>query len=477
MLIGARAESSSSPSTTTSSLTWITWFCSLPGHEYFCEVAEVRAAPASVEIDVSRTLSRTTLISRGSARSCRSTRRRWRWCSTSRQVRDLVQRIRLTPRQKRNRTRSPTCPSSSRARSSCTASSTSASSSRVRACSRWCVAAIEIRLTRQFAKLDASHFGVCPRVYCTSGKLVPCGRSDLPGVDTVKLYCPSCVDMYVPPSSRFSGVDGTSLSLAPPSLTTTGAFFGTTFPHLLFQTYPSAMPFPPSTTPVVVPPGPKVVSTPLTSVAKVYIPRIYGFRVSERARSGPRMQWLRMRPAEGELEWTEQGMVAGPEETGEREQGALYEGKDDDDEDDEEGEEEEEEEDPTEMQMSGVVGTPPTAKGAILDGERGRTTVEASSLMNERVYRPLPAPRSSPSTNLASVPITTNPSNTVLPRKASINSLGATVRAQAVAPPSSSVAGNALGSAMGSVAGVKGGLRVVKSKPKGLEHESVGEVA
>ena len=27
-------------STPTSSLTWITWFCSLPGHEYFCEVQE-----------------------------------------------------------------------------------------------------------------------------------------------------------------------------------------------------------------------------------------------------------------------------------------------------------------------------------------------------------------------------------------------------------------------------------------------------
>ncbi|KAK4695244.1 casein kinase II subunit beta, partial [Phenoliferia sp. Uapishka_3] len=59
----------------------------------------------------------------------------------------------------------------------------------------------------QYAKYDATHFGTCPRVYCTSGKLVPCGRSDLPGVDTVKLYCPSCVDMYVPPSSRFLGVD------------------------------------------------------------------------------------------------------------------------------------------------------------------------------------------------------------------------------------------------------------------------------
>jgi casein kinase II subunit beta len=32
----ARAASS----TPTSTLTWISWFCSLPGHEYFCEVAE-----------------------------------------------------------------------------------------------------------------------------------------------------------------------------------------------------------------------------------------------------------------------------------------------------------------------------------------------------------------------------------------------------------------------------------------------------
>jgi len=30
----------SASSTPTSSLTWIAWFCSLPGHEYFCEVTE-----------------------------------------------------------------------------------------------------------------------------------------------------------------------------------------------------------------------------------------------------------------------------------------------------------------------------------------------------------------------------------------------------------------------------------------------------
>jgi hypothetical protein len=32
------------------------------------------------------------------------------------------------------------------------------------------------------------------------------------------------------------------------------------------------------------------------AAGKVYLPRIYGFKVSERAKSGPRMQWMRLRP-------------------------------------------------------------------------------------------------------------------------------------------------------------------------------------
>lgn len=55
-----------------------------------------------------------------------------------------------------------------------------------------------------------------------------------------------------------------------------GAHFGTTFPHLLFQSFPELVPRAPT---------------------KIYVPRIFGFRVSERAKSGPRMQWLRLRPA------------------------------------------------------------------------------------------------------------------------------------------------------------------------------------
>ena len=36
------------------------------------------------------------------------------------------------------------------------------------------------------------------------------------------------------------------------------------------------------------------------AAGEVYIPKIYGFRVSERAKSGPRMKWLRMRPQTAE---------------------------------------------------------------------------------------------------------------------------------------------------------------------------------
>ena len=63
----------------------------------------------------------------------------------------------------------------------------------------------------QAEKYEASVFGSCPRVYCMGCNVVPCGRSDLPGLDTVKLFCPNCNDIYVPASSRFQGVDGQSL--------------------------------------------------------------------------------------------------------------------------------------------------------------------------------------------------------------------------------------------------------------------------
>lgn len=150
--------------------------------------------------------------------------------------------------------------------------------------------------------------------------VVPCGRVDIPGNDTVKLFCPNCNDIFVPPSSRFQGVDGASGRRDWKRLffiltCTIGAFFGTTFAHLFFQTYRELSPAPFWRAPSAggSPLSPRSVSGSNGSRASpfanpnphggqkraagyVYVPRIYGFKVSERAKSGPRMQWLRLRP-------------------------------------------------------------------------------------------------------------------------------------------------------------------------------------
>ncbi|KAF7542854.1 hypothetical protein G7046_g10100 [Stylonectria norvegica] len=73
-------------------------------------------------------------------------------------------------------------------------------------------------------KYELGHFGSCPRTNCEQARTLPVGLSDIPGEDTVKLFCPSCLDVYVPPNSRFQTVDG--------------AFFGRTFGALFLLTFP-----------------------------------------------------------------------------------------------------------------------------------------------------------------------------------------------------------------------------------------------
>jgi casein kinase II subunit beta len=176
-------------------------------------------------------------------------------------------------------------------------------------------------------KYELGHFGHCPRVHCYTAKVLPVGLSDIPGQETVKLFCPSCLDVYSPPNSRFQTVDG--------------AFFGTTFGCLFFMTFPelevggqkppaqvqadvaspigankdsrsslsSSLTSPPpplagsSNTVQQVPPQPESVNgvspknlAPGLGLGNIYEPRIYGFRVSEVAKTGPRMKWLRSRP-------------------------------------------------------------------------------------------------------------------------------------------------------------------------------------
>ncbi|OAV84626.1 hypothetical protein PTTG_31148, partial [Puccinia triticina 1-1 BBBD Race 1] len=62
-------------------------------------------------------------------------------------------------------------------------------------------------LSQMNAKYESAHFGYCPRVYCQPSKVVPCGRSDTPGDGEVVLFCPNCMDIYHPPSSRYHCID------------------------------------------------------------------------------------------------------------------------------------------------------------------------------------------------------------------------------------------------------------------------------
>jgi casein kinase II subunit beta len=65
-------------------------------------------------------------------------------------------------------------------------------------------------------------------VLCQGQPLLPVGLTDVPYEKSVKLYCGRCEDIYSPKSSRHGSIDG--------------AYFGTSFPHLLFLVYPAILP-------------------------------------------------------------------------------------------------------------------------------------------------------------------------------------------------------------------------------------------
>ncbi|XP_034709319.1 putative casein kinase II subunit beta-4 isoform X2 [Vitis riparia] len=77
-------------------------------------------------------------------------------------------------------------------------------------------------LAAMLDKYKDCDFGRCPRVYCCGQACLPVGLSDIPRSSTVNVYCPKCEDIYYP-RSKSQDIDG--------------AYFGTTFPHLFLMTY------------------------------------------------------------------------------------------------------------------------------------------------------------------------------------------------------------------------------------------------
>ncbi|OBA24127.1 hypothetical protein METBIDRAFT_76985 [Metschnikowia bicuspidata var. bicuspidata NRRL YB-4993] len=123
-------------------------------------------------------------------------------------------------------------------------------------------------LTAMATKFEHLEFGYCPRYQCDSMHLVPVGATDVPGQETVRLYCPCCNDIYLPLSSRYLNIDG--------------AFFGTTFPGLLVKMFPEIEHQCKNRI--------KRVNPDQTGI------RLFGFRVHESSATGPRMRWLRQFP-------------------------------------------------------------------------------------------------------------------------------------------------------------------------------------
>ncbi|KAG4099686.1 casein kinase II, regulatory subunit [Neocallimastix lanati (nom. inval.)] len=101
-------------------------------------------------------------------------------------------------------------------------------------------------LARMVEKFRRGDFGKCPRVLCQRQHVLPVGLTDVPFQKSVRLYCPRCEDIYFSSNKKHNCIDG--------------AFFGTTFPHLLLQVYPQFIPI---------------------RTQERYVPKIFGFKIHE----------------------------------------------------------------------------------------------------------------------------------------------------------------------------------------------------
>lgn len=81
---------------------------------------------------------------------------------------------------------------------------------------------------KMLAKFVNGEFGRCPRALCRSQPVLPVGLHDKPNKSCVKLYCPKCEDVYHPSAPKQAALDG--------------AYFGSSFPFMLFQSYPKHLP-------------------------------------------------------------------------------------------------------------------------------------------------------------------------------------------------------------------------------------------
>ena len=83
-------------------------------------------------------------------------------------------------------------------------------------------------MQRMYEKYQEAEFGRCPRVHCQGQSCLPAGLSDQQRTYPVNIFCPRCQNLYYPRSTKQAGLDG--------------AYFGTTFAHMFLLSFPELIP-------------------------------------------------------------------------------------------------------------------------------------------------------------------------------------------------------------------------------------------
>ncbi|KAJ3062565.1 casein kinase 2 regulatory subunit, partial [Podochytrium sp. JEL0797] len=150
-------SSSAGSSGESSAVSWIYWYCSLPGHEFFIEVPE-----DFIKDDFNLTGLNTLVLLYNEAL-------------------DMILDLELDPQP------------------------TPAQLSLIESSAEMLYGLIHQRflLTKgglgvMADRLAEAEFGACPREGCGGAPVLPCGRTDQPSVDTVKMFCVRCCDLYHP---------------------------------------------------------------------------------------------------------------------------------------------------------------------------------------------------------------------------------------------------------------------------------------
>ncbi|KAA6387586.1 MAG: putative Casein kinase II beta chain 1 [Streblomastix strix] len=167
-------------------LSWIDWFCSLPGNEYLCKINR-----AYFEDEFNLTDLRTSISFYSGL--------------------DEILSLNLdtdTGHSKVYRASAPAVEVYSRVHA------------------RFIVSTEGLELMKQ--KYEQGLFGSCPRLTCDDQELLPMGETHIFGAQTIRMYCPRCNEVFRP-RKKYSSIDGSA--------------FGPSFPHFFLISYLNQVPF------------------------------------------------------------------------------------------------------------------------------------------------------------------------------------------------------------------------------------------